>query len=60
MIDMHKMLFSKSRFLTLDMGTLSSLDARVHVGVAISINFMNVVAKLVVVGDLLMVDCRGK
>jgi len=42
--------------LTLDMGTLSSLDARVHVGVAISINFMNVVAKLVVVGDLLMVD----
>ena len=42
------------------MGTLSSLDARVHVGVAISINFMNVVAKLVVVGDLLMVDCRGK
>merc|ERR550532_1255662 len=42
--------------LSLDMGTLSSLDARVHVGVAISINFMNVVAKLVVVGDLLMVD----
>merc|ERR1711936_157371 len=42
--------------LTLDMRTLSSLDARVHVGVAISINFMTVVAKLVVVGDLLMVD----
>merc|ERR550517_374996 len=42
--------------LSLDMGTLSSLDARVHIGVAISINFMNVVAKLVVVGDLLMVD----
>jgi len=42
--------------LTLDMGTLSSLDARVHVGVAISINFMNIVAKLVVMGDLLMVD----
>merc|ERR1719266_938665 len=46
--------------LSLDMGTLSSLDARVHVGVAISINFMNVVAKLVVVGDLLMVDSVNK
>merc|ERR550539_1736509 len=46
--------------LTLDMRTLSSLDARVHVGVAISINFMNVVAKLVVVGDLLMVDSVDK
>merc|ERR1712038_259979 len=46
--------------LTLDMGTLSSLNARVHIGVAISINFMNVVAKLVVVGDLLMVDSVDK
>merc|ERR1719341_2786829 len=48
--------------LTLDNGTLADLSAGVLVGVAISVNAMHVVAKLVIMGDLLIrgsMDKRG-
>ena len=40
--------------------SVSLLSPGVNVGVSVLIIAVDVVAKLVVVGDLLMVDCRGK